>query len=37
MDSTWNKYIDNMPLRSILNATAFAAWFWLSVALLSIH
>jgi hypothetical protein len=37
MDSNWNKYIDSMPLRSAINATAFVLWFWLSFALLSIH
>jgi hypothetical protein len=37
MDATWNKFIDNMPLRSAINATVFAVWFWLSIALLSLH
>lgn len=37
MDAKWNWFIDNAPLRSIVNATAFVVWFWLSIGLLSIH
>lgn len=37
MDERWNRFIDNGPLRSALNATVFVVWFWLSVGLLSIH
>ena len=37
MDSSWNNFIDNMPLRAALNATVFVVWFWLSIGLLSIH
>lgn len=37
MDATWNKFIDNATMRSLLNAGAFVVWFWLSFGLLSIH
>ena len=37
MDERWNWFIDNAPLRSILNAAVFGLWFWLSVGLLALH
>ena len=37
MDERWNWFIDNAPLRSVLNAAVFVIWFWASVGLLAIH
>ena len=37
MDERWNRFIDNTLLRSVVNATAFVVWFWLSMGLLAIH